>query len=120
MGAFRAPLRTGEPEQSLLAGKLTGTGAASPTKSEGLNGVTCAWVSTGVYDFTFEAPISEVVALHPGKWATTITNIDGWDVIFGALNTTTRKLRMSVVNESNTLADLAAATGLYVAFLVKA
>lgn len=117
--SYRTDLRCAEPELELLAGKLTGTGAASPTVSEGCTGFTVAWVSTGVYDFTFDVPVKQVFPCEPSFWATTITDVDGWKVVFGAYNASTRKLRMSVVNQAQTLADLPAATGVNPVFLVK-
>jgi hypothetical protein len=36
--------------------------------------------------------------------------------VFGAYSSTTQKVRFSVVNESRTLADLPAATGLHLGF----
>ncbi len=119
IASFRTPLRCAEPESELLGGKITGTGAATPTESEGCAGFAVTWVSTGLYEVTFGPAVLQVWPGHPSKWADTITGIDGWDVVFGQYNATTRKIRFSVVNESNTLSDLAALTGLNLSFQVK-
>jgi hypothetical protein len=119
MSSFRDKLRAAEPEAELLAGKITGAAAAVPTITEGMNGVTIARAGVGLLDFTFQGPVKQCFAADPGKWADTITNIDGWDVIWGQYNATTKTIRGTVVNEAQTISDLPAATGLNLIFFVK-
>jgi len=117
----RYEYRSAEPETDALFGIITGTGAASPSMDSALgNGFTVTWISTGLYEIAFAVGTRRAVATgKPGFWATTITDVDGWDVIFGVFNESTRKLRFSVVNEARTLSDLPAATGLHLSFNVK-
>lgn len=117
----RYPYRAGEPETDCLFGTITGTGAASPTADSSMgNGFAVTWISTGLYEVTLAAGAPKCVPSgKPAFWASTITDVDGWDVIFGVYNATTRKLRFSVVNEARTLSDLPAATGLHLTFNVK-
>lgn len=119
MSSFRDLLRSSEPEAELLGGKITGSGAAVPTITEGMNGVTIARAGVGLLDFTFQGPVKQCWPTTPGIWATTLTDIDGWEVHWGAYNATTKTIRASVIDESRALADLPAATGLYPSFLIK-
>lgn len=119
MSSFRDLLRAAEPEAELLGGKITGTGAALPTITEGMNGITLARAGVGLLDFTFQGPVKQCFPMDPGKWADTVTNIDGWDVIWGQYNATTKTIRGTVVNEAQVISDLPAATGLNPIFLVK-
>ncbi len=114
----RYPFRAAEPELQLLGGKITGTGAASPTVSEGCNGFTVTWISTGLYEFTF-TDTQQVWPLAPSIGATTITAVDGWTAHPEAYIPATRKLRISFFTEAQVLGNLAAATWANVAFLVK-
>ena len=118
MGSFRVPLRGGQREGELLGGMITGAGTAVPTVTEGCNGFTIARAGVGLLDFTFEAGVTKVSPAEPGKWATTVTDIDGFTVVWGTYNTTTRTIRGNVLNESRAAADLVAASGLHLHFLV--
>lgn len=116
----RYPYRAGEPELYRLVGLITGTGAASPTVSEGCNGFTVAWVSTGLYTFTFTGSNPVMVFTDdPSFGATTATDIDGWSVVFHAYNATAHTIQMRVYSETPTLSDLPVATWLNVKFDVK-
>lgn len=116
----RYPFRTAEPETDCLIGTITGTGAADPTMDSALgNGFAVTWISTGLYEITLSQAVQRVVPARPAFWATTLTDVDGWDVVFKAYNATTRKIRFSVINESRTLSDLPAATGLHLTLNVK-
>jgi len=117
--SIRYPYRHGEPETYRLRARITGTGAADPTMSVGGNGFAVAWISTGLYEVTFAGQTVNVFADRPAFWADTLTDVDGWDVVFKAYNPTTRKIRFSVVNQAQTLADLPVATGLHLGFDVK-
>ena len=116
----RYPFRAGEPELYRLAGLITGAGAASPTVSDGCNGFTVAWVSTGLYTFTFAKcnPVA-VWPDNPSFGATTATDVDGWTVVFHAYNSTARTIQMRVYSETPTLSDLPANTWLNVKFDIK-
>lgn len=119
MSSFRDLLRCAEPESELLGGKITGTGAAVPTITEGMNGISIARAGVGLLDFTFQGPVKQCFASQPGIWAVTLTDIDGWEVHWGAYNATTKTIRASVIDDTKALADLPANTGLYPIFLVK-
>jgi hypothetical protein len=90
---------------------ITGAGAANPTKNHGA-GVTVTWVSTGLYELAWsENPQTYLTYTH-GFRATTASALKGFTVTAGDYNATTFKMRFSVTNASDNLADLAAAQSL--------
>jgi hypothetical protein len=119
MSSFRTELRGAEPEGEILAGKLTGAGAAVPSITEGCNGFTVARAGVGLLDFTFQGPVKQVFPADPGKWASPITLIDGWDVIWGVYNAATKTIRGTVVSEAQVVSDLPASSGIFPIFYVK-
>ena len=119
MATFRTPLRVGEPEAELLCGKITGTGAATPTISEGCNGFTVSYVGTGTYAIVFDGPVVQAWAPEPGIWADTATDVDGWKIVFGQYVPSTKTLPFKVYDATPSQADLPALTGLYLFILAK-
>jgi hypothetical protein len=119
MSSFRDIARSGEPEGEILGGKITGAGTTVPSITEGCNGFTVARAGVGLLDFTFQGPVKQCFPADPGKWGAPITLIDGWDVIWGAYNATTKTIRGTVVNEAQTVADLPVGAGLFPIFFVK-
>lgn len=86
-------------------------GTTTVTKVLG-KGITIAWISTGIVELTWSAQ-----DLSPGTshgivggvfQATTVSGVAGYTIASGVYNTTTRKLRVSIYNASDALADLAA------------
>ena len=100
-------LRDSEPDTRSFTVRFTGAGPANPTKSLG-RGVTVTWISTGLYELTWAEPPGVYKTYEPSWQATTPSDLAGYTVVAGDFNATTRKLRLSVTNAANALADLTA------------
>jgi hypothetical protein len=101
------PIRSSEADDYVTRVRFVG-GTAAVTELFG-RGVTVTYVSTGLVDLVW----SEFPGLYIGLdgWgfdATTASAVAGYSCNAGAYNSTTRTLRVSIYNGSNTLADLAA------------
>lgn len=89
--------------------RVTGTGASLPTKNIG-RGVSISRPGVGLLDVTWSDPQYNFLAITgQGFDATTASAVAGYSVVAGDYNPTTRTVRLSIYNGSNTLADLAAA-----------
>lgn len=95
-------------------------GTTAVTKVIGTD-VSVTYISTGLVDLGWSAnetkPGTFVGIKGYGFNATTATGVAGYTATAGAFNTTTRKLRVSIYNGSNALADLAAAQWLTITIL---
>lgn len=94
-------------------------GSAAITKLFG-RGVTPTYVSTGLVDLIWD----EFPGLYIGVdgWcfdATTSSTLKGFTVVPGAYNATTRTLRLSITNASESLTDLAALQNLTITVAFK-
>lgn len=117
MGSFAASLRTGTPESTEVAGKITGTGAALPTVNHGLEldgGPIMTRTGVGILVFTFPAGTKEALMARPAFWADTPANVKQFDAVPGQFVAATRQITLTIYNAAGTVVDLAAATGLYV------
>lgn len=95
-------------------------GTAAVTKVYG-NGISIAYVSTGLVDVTWSAnqekPGTFVSLKSFGFRATTAANVKGYSAHTGDYNTSTRTVRVSLYDGSNNLVDLAAAQWVTLTFL---
>lgn len=108
------PVRTSVPEVRAYPVRIEGAGAANPDKELG-PGVTVTWVSTGRYRFTWgDHPGTWVGAPKPGLQATTPADVDTWDAVFGAWDATNKRIDVYVYSSAGNLADLAAASWMYI------
>lgn len=101
------PQRTSVQEATAFAITILGTGAATPTKQEGL-GVTVAYVSTGKYKITWQENPFQFVSVYCGFLATTMADLKGYTVVFEDYSSTAFTMQFTVYNSSFAAADLAA------------
>ncbi len=109
------PSRDTQPETRHHLIRFEGAGAANPDNEIG-DGVAVTWVSTGRYRITWaELPGTFLGGPKPGFQATTPADVDTWDAVYGAYPTTagTFTLDVYVYSSAGNLADLAAASWLY-------
>lgn len=99
------PAKATQPEFIDHVVRITGAGAANPTKNFG-DGLAVTWISTGLYELTWGESPGTFLGILPGFQATTASQLAGYTVTAGDYDASTRKLRVSVTNGSNALADL--------------
>jgi hypothetical protein len=107
------PIRVSEPEARSYWIRFEGASAADPDNELGA-GVAVTWVSTGRYRVTFtESPGRWVGAPKPGFQATTPADVDTWDAVLGAYDSTNKRIDVYVYSSAGNLADLAAGSWLF-------
>jgi hypothetical protein len=100
------PGRLDQPDYLERIIQITGTGATDPTLNIGQS-CTVKWISTGLYEITWkEYPGKFRFFAEEGWQATTASALKGYTAVAGAYDSTAFKLRFSVTNASDTLADL--------------
>jgi hypothetical protein len=102
------PDETTEAHLKRVEVRLLGTGASVPTKQLG-QGITVTRTGTGVYKLTF-GESQGVWRGHTGVGfeATTPADLKTHSVVFGAYNTTTRAIELTLYDASGNAHDLAA------------
>lgn len=107
MPAAVNPSRSNIPDERVYRTRILGTGAGNPTLEIGA-GVTVAWVSTGLYRYTWsQGPGTFIGWLH-GPGAATTGDLKGYTFVRDTYDTTNHQIDVAVYNSSNNLADLAA------------
>lgn len=101
------PIRGSHQEGTEYVVRILGTGAATPTKQEGL-GVTVSYVATGKYKITWAEDPYQFLSVTCGLLATTMADLKGYTVVFEDYNSTTKTMQFTVFNSSFNAADLAA------------
>lgn len=107
MAADMSPGRSSVHYERTFRVRLLGTGAANPTVEVG-QGLTVAWVSTGLYRITWPEGPGVFVGFIPGLGAATTGDLKGYTVVRDTYDTTNHQIDVAVYNASNNLADLAA------------
>jgi len=110
MSLEKYPQYSSEPEQTDLCVTMTGTGAASPTKTVG-RGVTLLRTGTGLVQMTLGDNIGTFLGGAGGfsfqtGGAVTASQLAGWSVVFGAFDSTGKIVTMTIFNGSLAAADL--------------
>lgn len=82
-----------------------GSGAATLTHGRG---ITLTYVGSGVYTLTWKENPGRFISLNDGFQATTMTDLKQYTAVWGAWNTTTHAIQVTVFNASGTATDLAA------------
>lgn len=100
------PMRAPEPELRTRPVLIQGNGAANPTKLVGGRGMTCTWISTGLYQIVFNENPGAFAGFSAEFQATTMSQLKGFTAVLGDLNTSTFTVQISITNASETLTDL--------------
>lgn len=109
------PDRGTEPEGYSSEVTFVGNAAASPTSKPYGRNVVVTWVSTGLYQFTFQDSPGNFVGMHGYSFQdVTPANAAGWTAVVGtvvaASGATKASVRVSIYNSTFALANLAATT----------
>ena len=105
MDGYRA--RSIQPEHVMHFWKVVGTGAADPTKEEGV-GITITRTGAGAYLATWSENPGQYLGSTATFEATTITALKGYTVVFGVYSATTKSVAFQVYNSTFAATDLAA------------
>lgn len=106
MSEYAVFQRVDQPEVVDRVLRIKGNAAASPTVEYG-RGMTVTWISTGLYEIAFNENPGQYICFEGPNWeATTASALKGYSAVAGNWDATNFKLRVSVTNSSDTLADL--------------
>jgi hypothetical protein len=98
-----------EPESYTVKVRMTGTGAAAPTKNCGKD-ITITRTAAGVYKLTFgESPGAFVGIDGDALQADTPGNVKNFSITWNVWNVTTKSIELSLWNAAGAATDLAAA-----------